>query len=114
MTGLALTIPLLAFGVTSMLFGDGPPPACPSPAALRPRFEAPLPPAPDPGLNGSWLDCYSGCIEAQLPQCIEQCGSYDPITNPCLAICYDAIAIGCAIGCTHWGFVPNMVAGTMP
>jgi len=115
MTGLSLTIPLLALALAPALPGDPPPPACPARDAARPPFAAPTAPAPGPDLDGSWLDCYAACVDAQWPRCVEQCGgSYDPTTNPCLAICYDAIALGCAIGCTHWGVVPDMVEGAAP
>jgi hypothetical protein len=116
MTGIPLTTPLLAlsFALAPALPGDRPPPSCPARAAVRPPAAAPLPPAHDPGLDGSWLDCYAACVEAQWPRCVAQCGSYDPTTNPCLAICYDAIALGCAIGCSHWGVVPYTVDQTAP
>jgi len=114
MTGLPLTIPLLALALAPALAGDPPPPACPARDAARPPFAAP-PAPPGPGLDGSWLDCYAACVDAQWPRCVAQCGgSYDPTTNPCLAICYDAIALGCAIGCTHWGVVPDTVESATP
>nr|MCU0231746.1 hypothetical protein [Acidobacteriota bacterium] len=80
----------------------GPPaiPACPAPHYALPPGVAP-PPADDPEVDGPWLDCYSSCVDAQWKRCVEQCGSYDPMINPCLAICYDAISIGCAIGCSR-------------
>ena len=115
MTGLLLTIPLLALAPAPALPGDHSPPACPATVAARAPVAAPTASAGQPGLDGSWLDCYAACVDAQWPRCVEQCGgSYDPTTNPCLAICYDAIALGCAIGCTHWGVVPDMVEGAAP
>jgi hypothetical protein len=114
MTRLPITLSLLALALPPVFPGDRPVPSCAAREAARPPLAEPPRPAPDPGLDGSWLDCYASCVDAQWPRCVEQCGGYDPTTNPCLAICYDAIALGCAIGCTHWGVVPDMVEGTTP
>jgi hypothetical protein len=101
MTALPLTLPLLALALSSAPPGPSEFPACPVPQFVLPPGAAP-PPADDPGVDGPWLDCYASCVDAQWPRCVEQCGgSYDPMTNPCLAICYDAISIGCAIGCSR-------------
>ncbi len=113
MTGFSLALPLLMLSLAPAPPADHTTPTCPAPGAARLLLDARLPAADDPRLNGSWLDCYVACIESQWPGCVNQCGSHDPMTNPCLAVCYDSIALGCAIGCTHWGGVPNALdAGT--
>jgi hypothetical protein len=114
MTGLPLTLSLFALALDPTLQTDRPVPACPAlAAALQPGG---VPPAPDPapGTDGPWLDCYAACVDAQWPRCVAQCGGYDPTTNPCLAICYDAIALGCAIGCSKWGVQPQTAEQTAP
>lgn len=116
MTGLPFPLPLalLSLALAPSHPGPTPPASCPALEVAR-RPCAPPPAPPDaPATDGPWLDCYVACVEAQWRRCVEQCGGYDPTTNPCLAICYDAISLGCAIGCTRWGLVPNTVEGATP
>ncbi len=114
MTGIPFAVPLLLLALAPPPPVDHAAPACPAPRGARLLLDARLPGADDPRLDGSWLDCYVACVESQWPACVNQCGSHDPMTNPCLAVCYDAIALGCAIGCTHWGVVPYTVDGATP
>lgn len=115
MTGFGFAAPLLAIGALLHPVDLAPPRA---PAGIGGVLSASLcaeePPADGPRTNGSWIDCYVSCVEAEREKCVDQCGSRDPLSNPCLAICYDAVALGCAIGCTHFASRPDIVIGQTP
>ncbi len=115
MTGTGLAVPILALGA---LLASADVLALPLPAGATPEASAPLcarsAQSSDPRAAGSWIDCYVSCVEAERERCVEQCGSRDPMSNPCLAICYDAVALGCAIGCTHFAQRPEVVIGETP
>lgn len=46
----------------------------------------------------SFSDCYEECVEDERSRCQTSCGS-TKYYDPCVSICYVAIAVGCSIGC---------------